>query len=322
MEICNASMYDGASATAEAALMAMRISKREKILVARATHPFYRQTLDTYLSHRPEILDEIPFIRESGRLDLDILKQKLLQKPAALLIQNPNFLGIIEDLPEIIALVHEAGSLLVAIVNEPLAYGLIESPGFFGADIVAGELQGFGIPLQFGGPYVGFLATRFSHVRNLPGRIVGATTDKEGKRGFVLTLSTREQHIRREKSFSNICTNQALCALVVTIYMALLGKTGLEKLARQNADRARYLRERIVSELKLKPTFSATSFNEFAIDLPQLEKNTQAAADQNILLGLPLKRFYPELEESLLMCVTEKISSAKIDRVVQLLTGM
>jgi glycine dehydrogenase subunit 1 len=321
MEICNASMYDGASATAEAALMAMRISKKQKILVSSTTHPYYRATLDTYLGHRPEALEEIPFHQESGRLDHKSLKQKLAGKPAAVLIQNPNFFGIVEDLEEISHLTHEAGALLVVVVNEPLAYGLIEAPGNFAADIVAGDLQGFGIPLQLGGPYVGFLATRFLHVRNLPGRIVGATTDTDGNRGFVLTLSTREQHIRREKSFSNICTNQALCALVTTIYMALLGKTGIQKLAEQNHERAQNLRHRLIQELHFHPKFSSPTFNEFVVTVPQSEKILQSLKDQNILFGLPLKRFYPELEGSLLLCVTEKISESKIARLLGALKG-
>ncbi len=231
MEVSNASMYDGASSLAEAVLMAYRITKKKKVLLSEAIHPEYRKVIQTYLASDQQPIILIPYEREGGRTDEAILFDRLSEDVSAVVIQNPNFFGVIEDLHKIVEKVHQAGALVIIGFSEAIAYGILAPPGTMGADIVAGEGQSLGIPLSYGGPYLGIFTTREKFVRNMPGRLVGETVDLEGKRGFVLTLATREQHIRRERATSNICTNEGLCALMATIFLSSLGREGLKELA-------------------------------------------------------------------------------------------
>ena len=241
MEVANASLYDGSSALAEAVLMAARITKRQKILLPKTLHPEYRRVLETYVTNLNIELVDIPFT-ESGQVDLNQVEDSLNESFAALVLQSPNFFGVIEDLELASQLCQATGSLFIVTVSEALSLGLLKPPGEVGADIVVAEGQSLGIPLGYGGPYLGVFATKDKHKRQMPGRLVGQTVDSEGNRGFVLTLATREQHIRREKATSNICTNQGLCALIVAIFLVTLGKHGIRRLAEQNLKKAHYLR--------------------------------------------------------------------------------
>jgi glycine dehydrogenase subunit 1 len=245
MEVANASMYDGSSAVPEAAMMAVRITRRDKVLVARTVHPEYRDVLRTYTQHQGIPIDEIAYAK-NGRLDLDDLKKKLDENVACLAVQTPNFFGLLEQIGDISRVVSGKGALLVVVFTEAVALGLIEPPRE--ADIVVGELQSFAISPSYGGPYAGVIATREKYMRQIPGRLVGETTDTDGRRAFCLTLATREQHIRREKATSNICTNQALLALMATVFMALYGKQGLRELAEQNLAKAHYLADKLPLE--------------------------------------------------------------------------
>ena len=297
MEVANASMYDGASALAEALLMAIRITRRKKVAVSRAVHPLYRRVVQTYLLE--------------GAAEL-----------AAVAVQSPNFFGCIEDLKQVDRIVHaDAGTMMVVGFSEPLAYGIYQSPGRSGADIVCGEGQSLGLPRTFGGPGVGMFACRNQHVRSMPGRLVGKTVDADGRRGFVLTLATREQHIRREKATSNICTNQGLCATAVAMYMAALGGTGFRGLAQLNFEKAAYLQ----SELRkagVDLPFSAPVFNEFVIRLKDDGKKVYSQLiDKKIIAGLALSKLYPELEGHYLLCVTETSSKADLDILVKEVTS-
>lgn len=314
MDVANASMYDGASALAEAALMSCDATRRSKVLVSRSVHPEYREVLATYLPPRGVEIVEIPY--KDGLTDMAGLEKLLSQDVAGVLIQVPNFLGGIEDGEEIARLAHAQGALLVTSVN-PVSLGLIKAPGDYGADIVAGEGQPFGNPLNFGGPYLGFLASREKFVRRLPGRIVGATKDKNGKKGYVLTLQAREQHIRREKATSNICSNEALCALAFTIHLSGLGKSGLQAMANLNLQKAHYAAEQIASLPGMKLAFSGPFFHEFVVET-QVEpaRINRELLKAQIIGGLDLGRFYPELDHHLLFCVTETKSKEDIDRLV------
>ena len=314
MDVANASMYDGASALAEAALMTCDATRRDKVLVLQTVHPDYRDVLKTYLPPRGVELVEIPF--KNGETDRFALESALQEDVAGILIQNPNFFGSIEKAEEIVQLAHAKGALVVMSVN-PVSLGLLKPPGECGADIVVGEGQPFGNPLNFGGPYLGFLACRDKFVRRMPGRIVGATTDKNGKKGFVLTLQAREQHIRREKATSNICSNEALCALAFTMHLSALGKTGLKNLAYLNLQNAHYAAQEIARIPGMKMAFSGPFFHEFVIEttIEPARVNALLLNDQ-IIGGLDLARFYPELDHHLLFCVTETKSKADIDRLV------
>ncbi len=256
MDVANASMYDGSSAVPEAAMMAVRVTRRDRVLIARTVHPEYREVLGTYTKHQGIPVDEIGYAK-SGRLDLDDLKKKLTDEVAAVIVQTPNFFGLLEQVKEIAALVQSKGALLVVVVTEAVALGLIEPPRE--ADIVVGELQSFAISPSYGGPYAGIIATHEKYIRQIPGRLVGETVDADGKRAYCLTLATREQHIRREKATSNICTNQALLALMATVFMTVYGKQGLRELAEQNLAKAHYLAS------KLPLVFDAPFFNEFVV---------------------------------------------------------
>jgi glycine dehydrogenase subunit 1 len=319
MEVANASMYDGASASAEAALMAMRLTKRHKVAVAGALHPHYRDVLRTYLSGLGSEIVELPLAAD-GRSA--VRGRPLDEDTACLLVQQPGFFGCLEDLRAAAEVAHAAGALLVVVVAEALSLALLRSPGELGADIVCGEAQSFGVPMSLGGPHVGFLATRERFVRQMPGRLVGETVDTHGKRGFVLTLSTREQHIRRERATSNICTNQGLCLLVATIYLSLLGRRGLRKLAELNLAKAEYAKERVRQTPGLSLPFSAPTFNEFAVSVPDSgERALERALEAGCVGGLDLDTLAPELAPAVLVCTTELSRRAAIDRLVRALAG-
>ena len=306
-DVANASMYDGSSALAEAVLMAARITGRPKVLVARSVHPEYRQVLATYTRHLGIQVQELEYDRRNGALGPFSAPEGL----AAVVVQSPNFFGVVEDVERVAEIAHAAGALLVVGIPEPVSLGLLRPPA--AADIVAMEIQGLGIPSSYGGPYAGVLATREKYVRSLPGRLVGETTDAKGRRGFCLTLATREQHIRREKATSNICTNQALCALMANIFMTVYGKEGLRELARHNLAKAHYA----ASRLNLQ--FSGPFFNEFVVTLGpgDADEKLQALREKKILAGLDLRPFYPELGEAVLLCVTEVHSKEQIDQLVE-----
>ncbi len=315
MEVANASLYDGSTATTEAVLAALRITRRARVLVARTVHPEYRQVLATYIRHQGVETAEIRY-SASGMLDAAELPPLLKKETAAVVVQSPNFFGTIERIREISEIVHAAGALLIVSVTEPLSLGIVRPPTE--ADIVCGEAQSFGVPVAYGGPYVGFLATREKFLRQMPGRLVGQTQDTEGRRGFVLTLATREQHIRREKATSNICTNQSLCALAATIYLSLLGKRGLEALAQQNLSKAHYAARKLREGSGAEIPFSAPSFNEFVVKTPgDTEGLLARLREEKIIGGLSLEKFYPELKNHLLVCVTETANRASIDRMAE-----
>ncbi len=309
MEVANASMYDGSSAVPEAAMMAVRITGKDRVLISRTVHPEYREVLLTYAKHQGIPVEEFEYDKDSGAIDYADLERKLDDKTAAVIVQSPNFFGVIEDVKEAAALTHKHGALLVDVFTEAAALGIIEPPR--DADIVAGELQSFAIPPSYGGPFAGIIATKEKFIRQIPGRLVGETTDTHGRRAFCLTLSTREQHIRREKATSNICTNQALIALMATVYMAVFGKEGLRELAQQNLSKAHYLAG------KLNLRFKGPFFNEFVatINGKSGEQINEALLSKKVIGGLPLGRFYPELEDAVLLCCTEMVKRPQMDAV-------
>ena len=314
MEVANASMYDGSSAVPEAAMMAVRITRRDKILISRTVHPEYREVLQTYTKHQGIPVNEIAY-GKNGRLDLDDLKRKLDDGIAAIIIQSPNFFGLLEEVQEISHIVSAKGALLIVVFTEAVALGLIEPPRE--ADIVVGELQSFAISPSYGGPYAGIIATREKYIRQIPGRLVGETLDADGHRAFCLTLATREQHIRREKATSNICTNQALLALMATVFMSLYGKEGLRELAQQNLAKAHYLAS------KLSLPFDGPFFNEFVVNTNGKTPHqiNSELLEQKIIGGLPLDRFYPELKNSMLLCATEMSKRSDMDRLAAAFAG-
>ena len=313
MDVANASMYDGSTAVPEAALMAMRITGREHVVIARSVHPEYRQVLDTYARNGRWDTDTFGYDVTSGRLDLADLESKIGDKTACVIVQSPNFFGVIEQIPEAAALAHKHGALLVVVFTEAVSLGLLEPPRE--ADIVAGELQSFAMPPSYGGPYAGVIATREKYMRQIPGRLVGETKDAQGNRAYCLTLSTREQHIRREKATSNICTNQALIALMATVFMSVYGKLGLRELAEQNLAKAHYL------ATGLKRRFDGPFFNEFVADCSSKtpEEVNAALLDKKVVGGLPLGRFYPEMANCVLLCATEMSKRADMDLVKEAL---
>lgn len=317
MEVANASLYDGATALAEALLMAIRITKRKKVAVSSLVHPFYRRVVKTYLDPAGYEVVELPYLK-GGVTDLSFIAE--IDDLAAVAVQSPNFFGCIENLKGIGRVAHGKDALFIVSFTEAIAYGLLKNPGSLGADIACGEGQGLGIPPSFGGPGLGMFAGRIKHVRNMPGRLVGKTRDMDGKRGFVLTLATREQHIRRGKATSNICTNNNLCALAAAMYMASLGGTGMRELARLNHDRSEYLK----SELKKAGfgiTFDTPTFNEFVVEFPPVfEMTYERLLGKKIVAGLPLAPFYPELTNHYLLCVTETINKNDIDTLVREIT--
>ncbi len=314
METANASLYDGASALAEALLMALRVTRRKKVAISRAIHPSYRQVARTYLSSAGYEVLELPYLPD-GTTDASGLRE--IDDLVAVAVQSPNFFGCIEQLARLGECAHERGALFVVTFSEPLAYGLIKSPGSQGADIACGEGQSFGIPQSFGGPGLGMFASRLQFVRNMPGRLVGLSKDADGKRGFVLTLATREQHIRRERATSNICTNDSLCALAAAMYLASLGGTGLRALAALNRDKAEYLKQELGNAGCTFP-FSAPTFNEFVVKFPHGSGEVyERLAAKRIVPGLSLDAYYPELPDHVLVCVTEARTKADMDRMVR-----
>jgi glycine dehydrogenase subunit 1 len=310
-EVANASMYDGASATAEAGLLALRATKRRRLLVSAGLHPHYLGVLRTYTSDLDVEIVELPLGADGRTAPCEVP-----DSAAAVILQQPNFFGCIERIEPFAESAHRAGALLATATPEPLALALLRPPGAAGADLSCGEAQSFGVPLSFGGPYVGFLAARQSFVRQLPGRLVGETLDSEGARAFVMTLTTREQHIRRERATSNICTNQGLCALRVTIYLALLGKQGLRQLARVNLSLAEYAKSKL-AEVGVRTVYTAPTFNEFTVEVPGLAQRLAALGDAGILPGLPLESFAAERRDQLLVCTTEMTSREQIDRLAE-----
>jgi glycine dehydrogenase subunit 1 len=320
MDVANASMYDGASALAEAALLSLRATNRKRILVAESIHPRYREVLNTYLSGLEAEIISIPYDRRSGTVDLTAIERDC-GGSSALLLQNPNFLGVIEEFaPRIAELMHSAGGLFI-VSADPISLGIMEAPGNYGADIYVAEGQGLGTPLSFGGPYLGVMACKASLARNMPGRLVGRTTDSAGRTGYVLTLQTREQHIRRQKATSNICSNQALVALSANIFLALLGKEGICELARQNLAKAEYAKKKLKGK-GIKPYFDGATFNEFVVELPTTAARVcKELSKQGIVPGIALDGWYPQLKKHLLVCVTEKRSKEEIDRLAGLLGG-
>jgi glycine dehydrogenase subunit 1 len=313
LEVSNASMYDGATACAEAALLGLRVKKgRNKIVLSRALHPSYRDVVHTYLVPAGAEIVVVDYDRKTGRTDAAALAKAVDANTALVLVGSPNFFGVVEDVPAAAKIAHGAEALLAVAVSEAVSFGLLAGPGALGADIAVGELQSFGNGAMYGGPGVGFFASREAFLRQLPGRLCGETVDADGKRAFVLTLSTREQHIRRENATSNICTNNGLCALGAAMHLAILGKQGLRELALLNYRRARYARERLG-----RLHFTGPTFNEFVVEVaPKALDRARAAG---IVPGLPLERYYPELEGHLLTCVTELHDKARIDALAEAL---
>jgi glycine dehydrogenase subunit 1 len=312
MEVANASMYDGSTATAEAYLMAQRVTRRDKIVVAKSVHQEYRDVATTYAQHGDTAIVEIDFDPATGRVaDTSALDDQT----AALVVQSPNFFGCVEDLQPLADAAHAVGALFIVVVTEAISFGLLKTPGECGADIVVGEGQSWGVPMGFGGPHVGLFATRDKFVRQMPGRLCGIGYDKNGHRGFVLTLSTREQHIRREKATSNICTNQGLIALAATIYMETMGKAGLQEVAMQNAQKAAYARKQIAAIDGYELPFSAPVFNEFVVrgPRPAAEILEKVRSEAGINGGIALSKYYADRPNDFLVCVTETNTKKQID---------
>ena len=321
MDAANASLYDGSTALAEGVLMAHRITGRKRFLCARSVHPEYRTVVETYSRRLGLSLETVGFL-ENGRVDAGDLGGGLDDDVAALVVQSPNVFGTIEDTFALAELAHEGGALLIVNVAEAASFGLLKGPGMTEAesrraDIVVGEAQSFGVPMSFGGPHVGFVATRQERIRQLPGRLVGMARDGDGNRAFVLTLAAREQHIRREKATSNICTNQSLCALMSTIYLAALGPGGLRDLAVENVQKAAYVRRRIEAETPHRILFDGARFNEFVVRLDDFEGAWERLLADGVVPGLPLGRWFPELDGAILVCVTETHSIKQIDRLLK-----
>ena len=311
MDVANASMYDGSTGAAEAVMMAVRITGRHKAIVASTVHPEYREVLDTYALHQGLPISLVGYNAKTGRVDIDALASSISEETAAVLVQSPNFFGILEDVPAIAEIAHAKGALLIVSIAEAVSLGIVRPP--VEADIVSMEAQSFGVALSYGGPFCGVIAAKERYVRQMPGRLAGQTVDGAGNRGFVLTLATREQHIRREKATSNICTNQALLALMASVFMTIYGKRGLRELAEQNLAKSHYLGSR------LKPRFSGKFFNEFAarVEGKSVESVNKTLLRKKIIGGLPLGRFYPELADSVLLCATEMSRREDMDRVAE-----
>ncbi len=314
MDVANASMYDGSTAVPEAAMMAVRLTGRDRILTSRTVHPEYREVLATYARNQGMPVDELDYLRETGALDLGQIEQKIDAQTAAVIIQSPNFFGIVEDVRRAAEIAHRHGALLIFVFAEAVSLGVLEPPR--DADIVAGELQSFAISPSYGGPFAGIIATKEKFMRQMPGRIVGETKDTRGNRAFCLTLAAREQHIRREKATSNICTNQALIALMATVFMTVYGKQGLRELASQNLAKAHYLAG------KLPLRFTGPFFNEFVVSTSSRAPDAinRALLERKIIGGLALGRFYPELDHAMLLCATEMSRREDMDIVAEAFT--
>ena len=315
MDVANASLYDGAMAVAEALLMAIRIGRRKNtVAVSSLVNPYYRKVVETYFAPTEFNIEWLPY-REDGTTDLSGLDK--IKDLAGVAVQSPNFFGCIEDLAAAGKTIHDQDAIFITSFSEPLAYGLLKAPGDLDADIVCGEGQSLGIPQSFGGPGVGIFTAKQKYVRNLPGRLVGQTVDADGQRGFVLTLSTREQHIRREKATSNICSNQSLCAMAAGMYMAALGGTGFRELAALNHDKAEYLKSALQAA-GLEIPFASATFNEFVVKFPEgFDRRWQDLLQKKILAGVPMECYYPELANHYLLCVTETRSKDDMDALVK-----
>lgn len=321
LDVANASMYDGASAAAEAALMATAHTGRRRVVVSAAVHPEYRQVMATYLANQDIALDTVPW--RMGVTNLEALEQAVGPDTAAVVLQNPNFFGSIEEMKAASAIAHNSGALFVAVVD-PISLGILAPPGEYGADIAVGEGQGLGNAISFGGPYLGFFAARRELIRRMPGRIVGITRDVEGRRGFVLTLQTREQHIRRERATSNICTNQALNALAATVYLAMLGRQGIRRVGELCVQKSHYAFEKLTQIPGIRPVWDAPFFKEFVVEMDGEIPEVLARLWQeySIIGGLPLGRFYENLDRAVLWCVTEARTREEIDRLVAALAEL
>jgi glycine dehydrogenase subunit 1 len=316
-EVANASMWDGSTATTEAVLMAERLTRRRRVLVARSLHPEYRDVLKTYTKNVGIEVEEIPF-GSDGAVDPQALQSALGEDVGAVVVQSPNFLGVIEDVPSIAETAHLSQAMLVVAVTEGVSLGVVRPP--VEADIVALEGQSFGLPPSYGGPFVGVIATHEKFVRQMPGRLAGQAVDSQGRRGFVLTLAAREQHIRRERATSNICTNQALCALAVTVHLSLLGKEGLREMAEQNLAKAHFALRELVKIPGVQRAFAEPFFNEFTIALPcPVERVNRQLLDEKIVGPLSLDSFYPDLPDHALVCVTETTTRAEIEKLASAL---
>jgi glycine dehydrogenase subunit 1 len=314
MQVANASMYDGASAMAEAAVLAAKTLNRSRIVMVNAVHPEYRQVVKTYCwSNGYECIEAA--YGKSGRADVQSLKEAVNENTAAVLVQSPNFFGVIEDIAALEPIVHEKGALLVSGFTEATSLGILKPAGMLGADFVVGEGQSFGNPLNYGGPYLGIFASTDKFLRKIPGRLAGATVDKEGRRGFVLTLQTREQHIRRERATSNICSNEALCALAAAVYLVSLGKN-LRKLAELNVQKAFHLRSRLRELAGWESAFTGPVYNEFAVRCPDAKEVNRRLEAKGIVGGYELEKDYPELKNCLLFCATEMLRKEDIDKIV------
>lgn len=321
MDVSNASLYDGGTAIAEAAFMSANITKRNQVVVLKTVNPQYRQLLKTY-GHLQD-LEIIEVGEEGGVTNLDELRKQVTDKTASVIVQSPNFFGIIEDLKAIEEIVHNQKKTLFITSVDPISLGILKTPGSLGADIVVGEGQPLGIPLQYGGPYLGFIAVNKANMRKLPGRLVGQTVDVDGKRAFVLTLQAREQHIRREKATSNICSNQGVNTLAAAVYLVTLGKKGLREVALQATQNAHYAYSEMIKSGKYKPLFNKPFFKEFAITsnvAPDVVY--KKLLDENILGGYALGKDYPQYKNGILYAVTEKRTKAEIDKLISVLEGI
>ncbi len=310
MDVSNASLYDGGTALYEAMMMAIRITGRKKVVMDGGVSPIYRKLIKSYTHNLHFEFVETPVVH--GQSDRRAMAQCLDKDTAAVIVQNPNFFGTIDDHSDLVAKAHELGALSIASVY-PVALGLLKTPADMGVDIVTGEGQSLGLPLNFGGPYLGFMATRRKFIRQMPGRIVGATVDAHGRRCFVNTLQAREQHIRREKATSNICTNVALCAIQASVFMSLMGKNGFRELAQLNLDKAEFARQEIARVAGVEVKRSSPTFNEFTVCLPKNAADVvEAMIPRGFVAGFPLGRYYPGMERYLLVAVTEKRTKAEI----------
>jgi glycine dehydrogenase subunit 1 len=318
MDIANASMYDGSTGAAESVSMAVRITHRTGVLVGRSVHPEYREVMRTYAQHQGLEAATLPF-GDDGRIDLAALEQTITQETACVLVQSPNFFGVIEDIPAIAEIVHKKRALLIVSIAEAISLGVVRPP--VEADIVSMEAQSFGVALSYGGPYCGVIAAKKQYLRHMPGRLVGETVDTQGRRGFVLTLSTREQHIRREKATSNICTNQALVALMATIFLVVYGKEGMRELALHNLAKADYAAKQFSRVTGARLLFAAAPrFHEFVLETQEAPEQLNAKLlKQKVIGGLPLGRWYPELGNASLWCTTELNTREQIDHAASLL---
>jgi len=321
MDVANASMYDGSTGAAEAVMMAARVTGRHQAVVAATVHPEYREVLGTYTKHQGMPCTLVGYDRKTGRIDLAALAASVTDKTAAVLVQSPNFFGIIEDIPAIAEVAHAKGALLIVSIAEAISLGIVRPP--VEADIVSMEAQAFGVAMSYGGPFCGVIAAKEQFVRQMPGRLVGQTVDGSGYRGFVLTLSTREQHIRREKATSNICTNQALVALMATIFLSVYGKEGIRELAEHNLAKANYAAKALSAKPGVMQLFTgAPYFNEFVLKTDETPAQwNKRLLDAEIVGGVDLSRWYPEMRNCTLWCATEVIKRETIDKAAQVMAA-